>query len=115
MQGENLKYFSTEENREGTCYHEFQKGRWDEHTFWKKDSLLLSDDVLTELKLGKLFRKALQDYDPYGPVEVDKKQWATLLELACEDGGVCMDALQEADAWAQECFATEEVFTILGI
>ena len=45
-----MKYFCTEDKRVGTCYHEFQKGKWDEHTFWKEDSLLLSDDVLVDLE-----------------------------------------------------------------
>lgn len=115
MQSENLKYFCTEEKREGTCYHEFQKGKWDEHTFWKEDSLLISDDMLAELKLAGLFRNAIPGYDPYGPAEVNKEQWSVLLELAKESGGACQEALQEADAWAQECFAGEEFFTILGI
>lgn len=115
MQNEDLKYFCTDENRIGTCYHEFQKGKWDEHTFWKKDSLLLSDDVLVELKLGSLLRKGIREYDPYGPVEVNKEQWLMLLELANQAGGAQMEALQEANEWVQECFATEEVFTILGI
>ena len=115
MQNDILQYFCTEENRKGTCYHEFQKGKWDEHTFWKNDSLLLSDDVLVELELGKLFRKSIQGYDPYGPVEVNKEQWLMLLEAANQAGDAQMEALQEANEWAQECFATEEVFTILGI
>lgn len=115
MQSENLKYFCTEEKREGTCYHEFQKGKWDEHTFWKKDSLFLSDDVLVELKLGSLFRKCIRDYEPYGPTEVNKEQWVVLLELAKEKGGSRLEALQEADVWVRECFAVESAFTILGI
>ena len=41
-----MKYFVTDEQREGTCYNEFYKGKWDEETFWKKDSLSLHDDVL---------------------------------------------------------------------
>ena len=110
-----MKYFCTEDKRVGTCYHEFQKGKWDEHTFWKEDSLLLSDDVLVDLELGKLFRKSLQGYDPYGPVEVNKEQWLMLLEAANQATDSQAEALQEADTWVQECFATEEVFTILGI
>ena len=108
-----MKYFCTEDKRVGTCYHEFQKGKWDEHTFWKEDSLLLSDDVLVDLELGKLFRKSLQGYDPYGPVEVNKEQWLMLLEAANQATDAQAEALQEADAWVQECFVTEEVFTIL--
>lgn len=115
MQKDGLQYFCTEENRVGTCYHEFRKGKWDGHTFWKEDSLLLSDDVLVELELGKLFRRNLYGYDPYGPVEVSKEQWLMLLEAANQAGGVQMEALQEANEWVQECFAEAEVFTILGI
>ena len=115
MQNDNLQYFCTEENREGTCYHEFQKGKWDGHTFWKEDSLLISDEILFELELGKLFRKSLPGYDPYGPVEVNKEQWLMLLEAANQAGGAQMEAMQEANEWVQECFAAEGVFTILGI
>ena len=77
--------------------------------------MLLSDDVLFDLELGKMFRKNIQGYDPYGPVEVNKEQWLMLLEAANQVGGAQMEALQEANVWVQECFATEEVFTILGI
>ena len=115
MQNDNLKYFCTEDKRQGTCYHEFQKGKWDQQSFWKEDSLLLSDDMFFELGLKSLFKKAIQGYDPYGPVEVSKEQWAMLLTAADGAGGAKQEALQEADAWVQECFATEEVFTILGI
>lgn len=33
-----MKYFVTDRERDGTCYHEFYKGRWDGKTFWKEDS-----------------------------------------------------------------------------
>ena len=39
-----MKYFVKNSERESTCYHEFYKGKWDEKTFWKEDSLLLHDD-----------------------------------------------------------------------
>jgi hypothetical protein len=29
-----MKYFVTNKERQGTCYHEFYKGKWDEKTFW---------------------------------------------------------------------------------
>nr|WP_288625771.1 hypothetical protein [uncultured Roseburia sp.] len=28
-----MKYFVTDRERDGTCYHEFYKGRWDGKTF----------------------------------------------------------------------------------
>ena len=51
-----MKFFCTELERKGTCYHEFQKGKWDGKTFWKTDSLLLHDNIMCEVKLHKLFR-----------------------------------------------------------
>lgn len=109
------KYFCTEEERQGTCYHEFQKGKWDEHTFWKEDSLLIHDDVHLELKLYGLFKQVLPKYDAYGDVEVNKAQWQQIYAMAEEIGGDIFDAIKEADVWAQECFETEEVFYMLGI
>lgn len=41
-----MKYFILDEKKEHTAYHEFQKGKWDGETFWKPDSLLLSDEVV---------------------------------------------------------------------
>ena len=34
-----MRFFCVESERKGTCYHEFQKGKWDEKTVWKADSL----------------------------------------------------------------------------
>ncbi len=110
-----LQYFCRESERKGTCYHEFQKGKWDEHTFWKTDSLLLSDEVLVELKLSRLFKKAIEEYDAYGPVRVTKEQWAAVSKLSETAGGKQWEAIREADVWVQNCFETEEVFYILGI
>lgn len=33
-----MKYCCTELDRKGTCYHEFQKGKF-KGSFWKEDSL----------------------------------------------------------------------------
>lgn len=41
-----MKYFITNSEKIGTCYHEFYKGKWDGETFWKEDSLLLHDEVM---------------------------------------------------------------------
>ncbi len=109
------KYFCTETERQGTCYHEFQKGKWDEHTFWKEDSLLIHGDMHLELKLYGLFKQALPKYDAYGDVEVNKEQWQAIYAMAQEIGGETSDAIKEADVWVQKCFETEEVFYMLGI
>lgn len=35
------KFFCVESERKGTYYYEFQRGSWDEETFWKEESLSL--------------------------------------------------------------------------
>lgn len=109
------KYFCTEAERRGTCYHEFQKGKWDEHTFWKEDSLLIHDDVHLELKLYGLFKQVLPKYDAYSDVEVNRAQWQQIYAMAEEIGGETFEAIKEVDVWVQECFESEDVFCMLGI
>ena len=45
-----MKYFVTDRERDGTCYHEFYKGRWDGKTFWKEDSISLHDNIMFQAK-----------------------------------------------------------------
>ena len=45
-----MKYFVFDHERKNTVYHEFQKGRFDGHTFWKSDSISISDDLLVDCK-----------------------------------------------------------------
>ena len=51
------------------------KGKWDEKTVWKADSLLLDDDVLEELKLYELFQVANSNYNYYGVTQIAKDEW----------------------------------------
>ena len=41
-----MKYFVYNNQRDGTCYHEFYKGKWNRWKFWKSDSIFLDDDYL---------------------------------------------------------------------
>ena len=48
-----MKYFINEEKRKasgGTCYFEFQKGKF-KNKFWMKDSICLYADLFDELDL----------------------------------------------------------------
>lgn len=110
-----MKYFCTEEERKGTCYHEFQKGKWDGRTFWKEDSLLLDDDIYWELGMGKLFKKMLAGYDAYANTEVSREQWEAISQRAHELGGCLQTAVEEVDTWIKEELGEEECFTILGL
>lgn len=110
-----MKYFSTEQERHGTCYHEFYKGKWDEKTFWKDDSLLLHDDILYTLKIDDIFFEVNPDYNPYNETEINKEQWEQICKMAKVIGGEVSEAINEADIWGQETFKEYDVFTILGI
>lgn len=110
-----MLYFSTEVERCGTCYHEFQKGEWKRKRFWKEDSLLIHDDIYHRLELGKLISGVIAEYDPYGITKVSKEQWDEIYRIAEEIGGEIFYAISEANVWVCKNFESEEVFTILGI
>lgn len=82
-----MKYYVTLDACRGTCYHEFYKGKWDEKTFWKNDSLYLHDDILFELKLADIFSEANYVYDPFNETEINEQQWQKIYEIAKTLGG----------------------------
>ena len=88
-----MKYFCTEQERQGTCYHEFFKGKWDNKTFWKEDSLLLDDDNMFY-------------YTQFGKI---------LSEQAKTFGDKESELVDEANPWMQEAFKEYGVITILGL
>lgn len=110
-----MQYFCMNSEREGTCYHEFQKGKWNEKTFWREDSLLLHDDILREYEIYKLFKYVNPEYSDYGETEIDKEKWNRICELADAIGGDVKAIIDEAKPWVEDTFQTEEIFTILGI
>lgn len=110
-----MKYFCTLSNRRGTCYHEFYKGKWDNKTFWKSDSILLHDDTFIKLEIYKAFIAVIADYDPYGATQVNQSQWEDILDYASQLDTEAKIALDEATIWVNQVFENEEVFTILGI
>lgn len=110
-----MKYFCCESERRGTCYHEFQKGKWDDKTFWKNDSLLLHDDILRKHKLYEIFLKVDSNYNDYGETEIDSEKWKEIRSLSNVIGGEVKDIIDEANAWVDETLKAEGVFTILGI
>lgn len=109
-----LKYCCTEAERRGTCYHEFKKGKFDGH-FWYKDSLLIHDDILYDLRLGKLFRSVVPSYDEYGETEINMIQWHEIYLKAKKIGGETKLAIDEINKWAESAFRTDNIITILGI
>ena len=98
-----MKYFLNEGQRKatgGTCYFEFQKGKF-RNKFWLKDSLCLHADIFDLLSLNELFSDAIENFCYYAPNEVSKEQWENVIE--------------ELSPWVEECFNIHKCFTICGI
>lgn len=109
-----MKYFVYDDQRKGTCYHEFYKGKWDEHTFWKADSISLHDDLLPG-EFVEAITEVIPTYDPYGITEVSAVEWTEIGKVILTKDQKSQDVYKEADSWLEGVFQTHACFTILGI
>ena len=98
----------------GTCYFEFQRGRY-RNKHWLDRSVFLHVDQFDHLKLHELFSEALPHFDYYGLTEVTQAQYETLKALALAQSGETAQLFRELDHWVQDCYCTENVVTICGI
>ncbi len=111
-----MRYCTRPDQRKGSCYHEFSRGKWDGKTIWRKDSLLLHDDALCAVKgFADAVLAVLPGYDPCGITEVAKNDWRQIGALVSETGGEALSLYREIDVWASEAFKSADCFTILGI
>lgn len=111
-----MKYFVTDSERQGTCYHEFYKGKWDGITFWKPDSLSLHDDILIECSgLVEAILAVVPSYDPFGNTEISYQEWKEIGHLVEEKREKDKEVYEEADKWAESVYKAYDCFTILGI
>ena len=110
-----MNYFITEAERNTTCYHEWSKGHFDGKSFWKSDSLLISEDTHYRLGLEGLFRSVIPAYSPIGETEVSKEQWSMIKKEADRLGNELLECVNEADIWAQKTFREYGVFTMIGM
>ena len=111
-----LKYFVKNSAREGTCYHEFYKGKWDGKTFWKEDSISLHDDILFKTpEFVDSIMEVVPTYDPFGETEISFEAWKKIGMIIREKDKRSQELYQEADSWLNEVFKEYECITILGI
>ena len=108
-----MKYFCRDHERDGSCYHEFQRGRWDGASHWKADSICIHDDVMIQTGLDALLGECIPNYNPWGPTAVSLAQWEEICRCAKQAGGASAQAVLEADEWVRAAEMT--AFTILGI
>lgn len=109
-----MKYCCTETERIGTCYHEFQRGKFD-GSFWHEDSLFISDDNLYDLHLAPIFKSVVNSYDECGETEITQEQWNEIYIKASEIGGEIKVVIDEINCWVKNSFQVEKIFTILGM
>ena len=111
-----MKYFVSNSEREGTCYHEFYKGKWDGKTFWKEDSLSLHDDIMFENQgFVDAIIEIIPTYDPFSETEISFETWEKIGQIIREKDEKSQELYQEADNWLNDVFKEYECFTILGI
>ena len=112
-----MKYFVNEKERKasgGSCYFEFQKGKY-RNKYWLKDSICLHADLFDELLLFRLFANSLGTFDYYGPTNViNKEQWYIIVEKSKENEQWKI-VIEELMPWVEECFNKYDCFTICGI
>lgn len=98
--------------RTGSCYFEFQRGKY-EQKLWQENSIYVSAETFDEFNLKKLIRGVVPAFDYYGITEVTQDEFEEIAARAQDLPA--KDVVDELTAWAERCFETEAVFTILGI
>ena len=110
-----MKYFCRNQERSGSCYHEWIAGKRDDMTTWQEDSLYIHDDVLFETGLGALLLETIPRFDGCGITAVTAEDWQNARERAAKIGGITAEAFAEAEAWAADALARCGAITMLGI
>lgn len=109
------KYFSNyyELNDENN-YYEFQKGKWDGKTMWKKDSLYVRAEIMDSLLLNDLIDATVLDYDMYYYNVLEEYQWNAVKIMARRsEDKVLIEAVNEIQPWIDSNFKTNDCFSIL--
>ncbi|MBR5234440.1 MAG: hypothetical protein IKW03_09540 [Clostridia bacterium] len=110
-----MKYFIFNNQRDGSSYHEFYKGKWDEKTFWKSDSILLHDDYLFDNGFVDAIIDIIPTYDPFGVTEITADEWKKIGNLILTKDEKSQEIYFESNEWLEDVFKKYNCFTILGI
>jgi len=109
-----MKYFVYDNERDGTCYHEFYKGTWDGQTFWKADSISLHDDFLFN-DFAEAIAEVVPTYDPFNETEISIEEWKEIGKVILTKNVRAQEIYNEANEWLKDVFKLYNCFTILGI
>ncbi len=110
-----MKYFCKDNERVGTCYHEFQKGKFNGTDFWKADSICIHDDIHCRIKLGELIKSVVSEYSPTDETGINREQWQMICQKANQSGNELAEVIAEADIWVQKVYDEYDIFTMIGV
>ena len=79
-----MRYFIPASERQGSCYFEFQPGRW-RGRCWLPGSILLADERWEALRLTELFGGVLPEFDYFGVTPVSPGQWERIAARSRDD------------------------------
>ena len=108
------KYFVSLKEVKNSWSYEFYKGKWDGHTFWKSDSILLHDDVMTD-GFVQAIMEVIPSYDPFEITEVSILEWQEIGKRILSNDIITQEQYKEANEWLEDVFQKYTCFTILGI
>ena len=108
-----MSYVISPKDREGTCYMEFMKGEY-KNKCWLDDSILIDEEIFSELLLHRYIKKIVPEFDYYGITEINRQQWQEIIDIVPDDSEA-FKALNELSSWAYKTFKEYEIITILGM
>ena len=109
-----MKYFVLKHQIIGSCFYEFYKGKWDDHTFWSDDSIYLDDNVMSDGFVETII-EVVPAYDPFGETEITTTEWQEIGNRILQRDIESQEQYGECNVWAQSVFENHECFTILGV
>ena len=111
-----MKYFIYDYQRNGTCYFEFYKGKWDKKTFWNKDSILIDGDILLNCKdFIDSILEIIPTFDPFGATEISYANWKKIGKIILRKGTQSQEIFHEANELLKNAFTIYNCITILGV
>lgn len=109
-----MKYCCSNNQRTGSCYFEFQIGKF-RGLNWRDDSLCLHEEDFDRLNLHQVFAEAMPEFSYFGITEIDREKWGQIILTAHGIGGAVEEVIDEIDSWASSFLPTLGIFTVLGI
>lgn len=111
-----MKFFIKNDQRKGTCYYEFYKGKWDKETLWNDSSIYLHEDIVYDARdFEDAIKEIIPGYDPDGVTEMSVDEWIEIGKVVDQKDILAREIYQDANMWVQLACVECGCVTILGI